>query len=180
MSERVIRTSRLDLVVGTLAHVEAELAGPEALEALLGVPVPSAWPPGEYDRGALEYFRGQLVAGGPDVVGWYGWYALVRGPDGKPESLVAAAGYMGPPADGMVEIGYSVLPDARNRGYAREMVSALVAHAFEHAAVREVIAQTSDENIASTRVLQACGFEQVGPGSEPGLVRYRARRVLSA
>ncbi len=172
MSERVIRTRRLDLVAATLAHIEAELEGPGALAALLGVPIPEGWPPGEYDAAALEFFRGQLQAGGPEAVGWYGWYAIARG-----VGLVGSAGYLGPPREGVVEIGYSVVPEARNQGYAREMVSALVAHAFEAPAVREVSAHTSDENVASTRVLLACGFERVGPGAEPRSIRYRRLRA---
>ncbi len=175
-TERLIPTERLDLVAASLAHVEAELAGEDALAALLGVSVPEGWPPGEYDRGALEYFRAQLQAGGPDAVGWYGWYAIARGADGARIGLVAAAGYLGPPRDGVVEVGYSVVPHARRQGYATEIVSALVAHAFEEPAVREIIAHTSDENVASTRVLRACGFEAVGPGTEPGSIRFRTRR----
>ncbi len=180
MTERLIRTQRLDLVAATLAHVEAELEGPDALAALLGVPIPGGWPPGEYDRGALEFFRGQLEAGGTEAVGWYGWYALTRGPDGRRVSLVAAAGYLGPPRQGVVEIGYSVMPEARNQGYAREIAAALVAHAFAHPTVREVIAHTSEDNVPSGRVLRACGFESIGPGPEPGSIRYRAQRVARA
>ncbi len=180
MNERELRTKRLDLVAATLAHVEAELEGPDALAALLGVPIPSGWPPGEYDRAALEYFRGQLEAGGTEAVGWYGWYAVARGPDGRRERLVAAAGYLGPPREGVVEIGYSVMPEARNQGYAREIVSALVAYALADATVREVIAHTSEDNAPSGRVLLACGFERIGPGPEPGSIRYRARRVARA
>ncbi len=177
MNEHVIRTKRLELVAATLRHVEAELEGPGALAALLGVPVPDGWPPGEYDRSALEYFREQLKAA-PEAVGWYGWYAITRGVD-RP-SLVAAAGYLGPPRDGLVEIGYSVVPDARGRGYAREIVSALVAQAFEQPEVGEVIAHTTDENMASRRVLLACGFEDVGPGAEARSLRFRVKRVPCA
>ncbi len=144
---------------------------------MLGVPVPNGWPPGEYDRSALEFFRGQLETGGREAVGWYGWYAIARGLDGSRLGLVAAAGYLGPPRDGIVEIGYSVVPAARNQGYAREIVSALVARAFEEPAVGEVVAHTSDENVASWRVLRACGFERVGPGTEPQSIRWRVQRA---
>ncbi len=177
MNEHVIRTKRLELVAATLKHVEAELEGPGALAALLGVPVPDGWPPGEYDRSALEYFRGQLQFA-PESVGWYGWYGIARGVD-RP-GLVAAAGYLGPPRAGLVEIGYSVVPEARGQGYAREIVSALVAHAFEQPSVLEVIAHTTDENLASRRVLLACGFEDVGPGAEPRSLRFRVQRVPCA
>lgn len=173
----ILRTSRLDLVAATLAHLEAELASPSTLDAALGVEIPDGWPPGEYDRDALEFFHAQLTAGGPDHVGWYGWYAITRNPQGERESLVAGAGYMGPPSGGIAEIGYSVIPSARRQGYATEIVAALVSHAFAQATVHEVVAHTSDANVASTQVLLRCGFERVGAGTEPGSVRHRITRT---
>ncbi len=180
LNERLLRTKRLDLVASTLQHVEAELKCPSALGPLLGASIPPGWPPGEYDRHALEFFHSQLQAGGRGVIGWYGWYAIARNSQGVRESLVAGAGYLGPPSDGVVEIGYSVIPDARRQGYATEIVAALVARAFEEPSVQHVIAHTSDENVPSTRVLLACGFERVGPGTEPGSVQYRAKRTPHA
>jgi RimJ/RimL family protein N-acetyltransferase len=177
--ELLLRTRRLELVATTLRHIEAELQSPQALEPLLGIAIPTGWPPGEYDRPALEFFRDRLLAGGPSHVGWYGWYALTRDLAGRRESLVAGAGYLGPPSGGTVEIGYSVIPDARGRGYAPELVEALVAHAFEFPEVQRVIAHTSDSNVASTQVLLKCGFTRVGPGTEPGTIEYQRERTMA-
>ena len=176
-TELVVRTPRLDLIAATLEHIDAELRGHVALQSVLGASVPRDWPPGEYDRGAQEFFRARLASDGPSQVGWLTWYAVTRNAAGIRESLVAGAGFLGPPADGAVEIGYSVVAGARGRGYAGEIVNALVEYAFEHPAVNEVVAHTSDENVASTRVLLGCGFSRVGPGREPGSVEYRARRT---
>lgn len=177
-TELVVRTPRLDLIAATLQHVEAELQDRSALERLLDARVPSSWPPGEYDRAAQEFFRTQLASGGPSLVGWLTWYAVTRDPAGRREALIAGAGFLGPPADSAVEIGYSVVPEARGRGYATEIVKALVTHAFQSQGVNEVIAHTSDENVPSTQVLLRCGFTRVGPGSEPGSVEYRTRRTV--
>jgi len=179
-NELLLRTRRLDLVAATLEHIQAELQAPGALGPLLGVHIPEGWPPGEYDRNALEYFQAQIQAGGPGQVGWYSWYAISRNSQGKREGLVAGAGYLGPPKDGTVEIGYSVIPTARRQGYATELVAALVSRAFEEPSVQQVIAHTSDANTASTQVLLRCGFARVGPGSEPESVQYRTRRTPSA
>jgi RimJ/RimL family protein N-acetyltransferase len=170
--ELVICTKRLHLIAMTLAHIEAELQGGQALGALLGVSIPSSWPPGEYDRDALEFFRGRLLAGGPSHLGWYSWYAIGCDAEGRREKLLAAAGYFGPPSDGSVEVGYSVIPEARGRGYATEIVDALVGRAFEEPGVRVVIAHTVDSNVPSTRVLLRCGFRRVGPGQRPGTIGY--------
>ena len=178
--ELILRTPRLELVATTLEHIEAELISPQALEPLLGVRIPPSWPPGEYDRDALEFFRDRLRAGGPSQVGWYGWYAMTRDDCGRRETLVAGAGYLGPPSAGSVEIGYSVIPEARGLGYATELVQVLTDHAFTHPEVRFVTAHTSDHNVPSTKVLLQCGFHRVGPGTEPGSVAYRRERIPSS
>jgi ribosomal-protein-alanine N-acetyltransferase len=170
------RTARLELIAATLDLVAAELDGPEALGAVLGVPVPPSWPPGEYDRDALEFFTARLVAGGPAALGWYNWYAVTIGPDGRRAALVAGAGYMGPPADGIVELGYSVVPEARSRGFATEIVQALALRALSVDGVRKVIAHTLESNTTSQGVLKRAGFTCVGPGAEPGLLRFERAR----
>lgn len=174
-AERCLRTDRLDLVAATLRHVDAELQDRDALALLLGARVPASWPPGEYDRDAQSFFRAQLQRD-PTRVGWLTWYAISRHGDGTRDTLVAGAGFFGPPAEGAVEIGYSVVPEARGRGFAGEVVGALVAFAFAHPAVERVIAHTTDENVASTKVLLRNGFHRVGAGAEPGSVAYVTRR----
>ncbi len=177
-----IATPRLDLVAGTLALAEAELRDPAELAASLGCIVPPSWPPGEYDRTAIEYLRDRMREGGEVCAGWYSWYALERGAAAAtaPPTLVAAGGYFGPPVDGEVEIGYSVIPEAQGRGIATEMARALVAHAFEQPLVRSVRAHTFDSNPASIRVLEHCGFARVGPGEQPETVRFRVGRPRGA
>ena len=175
----VARTARLELIAATLDLIEAELAGPDALGALLGVPVPPSWPPGEYDREALEFFTARLLAEGPAALGWYNWYAITIGADGRRQALVAGAGYLGPPADGIVELGYSVVPEARGRGFATEMVQALALRALSVDGVRKVIAHTLESNMTSQGVLQRSGFMRAGPGAEPGVLRFERARSLA-
>jgi ribosomal-protein-alanine N-acetyltransferase len=170
------RTARLELIAATLDLIAAELTGPDALGAMLGVPVPASWPPGEYDQDALQFFTARLVAGGPAALGWYNWYAITIGADGRRESLVAGAGYMGPPADGMVEIGYSVVPEARGRGFATEIVQALAERALSVDAVHKVIAHTLASNITSQGVLKRSGFIPAGAGAAPDLLRFERAR----
>ncbi len=170
------RTARLELIAATLDLVQAELVGPDALGALLGVPVPASWPPGEYDQEALQFFTAVLVSGGPAAIGWYNWYAISLDAAGHREALIAGAGYLGPPANGVVEIGYSVVPEARGRGFATEIVQALTARALCVDTVQRVIAHTLDANTSSQRVLRRCGFVPAGPGAEPGLIRFERAR----
>jgi RimJ/RimL family protein N-acetyltransferase len=175
-AELSFRTQRLELVAATLEHVLAEFSGRGALAALLKVQVPSSWPPGEYDRDALEFFKSKLESASPEEHGWYNWYVISLGTSGFGQSLVAGAGYFGPPSRGTVEIGYSVVPEARGQGYATEIVEALVAHAFKSQRVRSIIAHAQDTNEASSSVLRRCGFRAVGPGLAAGSTRYERRQ----
>lgn len=169
---RILFSPRLSLVAATLRQVEAELTGPRSLGLLLGVAVPASWPPGEYDRNAQEYFRDRLAAASPADAGWFGWYAISESAPFTSPTLVAAAGFLGPPdPDGTAEIGYSVVPEATGLGYATEAVKALLAWALGNGASR-VVAHTTPSNAASVGVLRRCGFVEEGPGAEPGSVRF--------
>lgn len=178
MNTPSIRTDRLELIAASLADVLAELEGGDALARRLSVDIPSSWPPGEYDRNALEYFKSKLEVAEPEQQAWYGWYAISMSNEGIRQSLIAAAGYLGPPdPEGTVEIGYSVVPEARGKGYAAEIVEALVTQAFQTTAVSLVIAHTEDANIASAAVLSRCGFHVGSPGPEPGTHRHERSRL---
>jgi [ribosomal protein S5]-alanine N-acetyltransferase len=173
-----MRTKRLEIVAATLEHLCAELDSPTQLEKLLCAAIPEGWPPGEYDRPAIEFFRDRL-AESPSMAGWLTWYAIERASDGRAARLVAAGGYCGPPdADGSVEIGYSVVQDCRSRGIATELVAALVGHALSFSEVRRVVAQTRVDNVGSIIVLDRCGFVLIGPGRDAGLLRYACERAV--
>ena len=87
----LIRTECLELVPATLAHIEAEMEYSEKLGRLLGAEIPTSWPPGEYDRSAMEFFRARLSESG-EAVGWYGWYAIHRPVEGDGAVVIGAGG----------------------------------------------------------------------------------------
>jgi len=77
--------------------------------------------------------------------------------------VIGHAGYHGPPDEtGMVEVGYSVDPRYRRRGYAREMLTVLVRRARTEPGVRTVRASISPDNAASLATIAGFGFSQVG------------------
>jgi [ribosomal protein S5]-alanine N-acetyltransferase len=175
-----IVTLRLDLVPARLAALDTELRSPANLSAVLGVEVPEGWPPGEYDLSAIRYFRDHLAAD-PDASDWYSWYAMLRPVGTGVPTLIAAAGFFGPPDDGgSVEIGYSVVPAFAGHGFATEIVRALVDHAFATGRVRRILAHTTAGNIGSVKVLEHAGFAYVGPGRDPGTVEYLMTHPLQA
>ena len=174
-----IETSRLLLVPATPAALRAELVGREALAEVLGVEVPESWPPELYDADAVRWTLAALEEGrGAD--GWSFYYVIERPTPGAPARLCGGGGFVGiPDATGTVEVGYSIVPERRRRGYAREMVEACVAWAFAHPEVSRVIAHTLPHLITSIRVLESTGFAFVGPHAAAGeadAIRYERRR----
>jgi [ribosomal protein S5]-alanine N-acetyltransferase len=157
-----IKSERLELISSSAAHIRIELETPELLAEKLNARVSKHWPSGEYDRDAMLFFLSCFEQGGEDANGWYGWYVIDDDAHTHVRSLVGAGGYFGPPANGTVEIGYSVLPEWQRQGYATELVKALVLHAFSFANIDRIIAHTAPENLASCKVLVANGFQNVG------------------
>src|SRR5262249_24114593 len=140
-----IVTARLELIASTAAHLSAEISNRVEFGRLLNAEVPANWPPKSITD-AIPTFLKWLEAE-PDHVGWYNWYSLAN------NTLIGSGGFMGPPKGGMAKVGYSVLPQYQRRGFATEMVAALVDWAFANPEVRTICAETEWENRASVRVL---------------------------
>jgi RimJ/RimL family protein N-acetyltransferase len=168
-----LESVRLRLIAATPLLVAEDLKGGACLAAALKVDVPDNWPPELYDRRAMEY-AGRQVAD-PLEQGWAFWYLIDRQDD--PEVLIGVCGFKGrPDREGAVEIGYSMLSQYRNQGFATEAVSRLVSWAFSHGTVREVAAETFPYLSESIRVLEKNGFIFRGRGSEHGVIRYSVQR----
>ena len=100
----------------------------------------------------------------------YGFSLIVRLEDGV---VIGEIGFVAPPRDGTVTIGYAVVPAARRHGYATEAIVALSEWALAQPGVAEVHAQTLPDNEPSVRALLRAGF--VEEGSSPQLRRFTRR-----
>lgn len=169
----MIQTSRLNLIPATVPLARAEIGDQPEFARQLGASVPVNWPP-ETLADALHLFLEWMEAA-PDRVGWFGWYALAADEGTAERTLVAAGGFKGPPNEGTAEIGYSVLPQFQGRGFATEIVGALVPWALSQPGVLRVVAETEWANPASVRVLRKAGFAAIGPSTEPGGERFEFR-----
>lgn len=121
--------------------------------ALPGTLADGALPPAFVAKRSLQ----QLEAGADPH--WCSTFLIVRQPD---SAIVGACGFKNEPANGCVEIGYGVAPSWRKQGIATAAVSALLRTAFASSEVDRVLAQVNPENVASTRVVHALGFEASG------------------
>lgn len=171
----MLSTTRLKLVPASLEHVRAEIADHRQFAQMLQATVPANWPP-ESAADALPLFLAWLEAA-PDQAGWFGWYALLLDSGTASPELVGGGGFLGPPLQGEVQIGYSMLPQFQQRGIATEMVAGLVGWALNHPEVTHLVAETEWENPASVQVLRKIGFTPVGATNGDGGMRFELRRV---
>lgn len=124
------------------------------LAQLLNIIIPDTWP---VLPDSLPYYLDKLNEDYSNN-GWL-YYIVINSSN---NSLVGDCSYFGKPdGEGIVEIGYSVVPELRNLGYAREMVEVLLNRAFSFDSVVRVIARTDEDNPASIKVLEKNGFSYV-------------------
>jgi RimJ/RimL family protein N-acetyltransferase len=69
---------------------------------------------------------------------------------------------LGHPAGKLLEIGYSLVPSERGKGYGTEAVGIMVDYLFLSKDVMRVQACTDARNVASQRVLEKAGFKKEG------------------
>jgi ribosomal-protein-alanine N-acetyltransferase len=90
----------------------------------------------------------------------FGIWVMIEGTSG---TVVGDLGFRGPPDDaGTIELGYSVVPSRRRRGYGTEAAAALVAWAHSQPNVRVIAAGCDPNNAASIRILETVGFRRAG------------------
>jgi RimJ/RimL family protein N-acetyltransferase len=174
----LLATPRLRLVPVNGTTVRADLAGPEHLSISLDSDLADDWPPGLWadDRPILA----EVLATMRDDDGWRPWYWLLRQADGSLR-LIGVGGFSGPPDDqGVVTLGFSMVPSLWRRGYASEAVAALVEWSSRQHDLRVIEAFTENDNLGSIKVLQNNGFVQLGWGSTPTTRRYELRRPTPA
>lgn len=174
----MLRTRRLLLRAATPELAAADLHNRSVFARLLNAYVPEDWPPPLNDDNSKTYTLSYLEEN-PDAVGWSTWYFLRPGENGGSSEAIGIGGFKGKPSQGMVEVGYSVMPAWQRLGFASEAVAALIAWAFSHSEVQVVIAETLPSLLASIRVLEKNGLHWLGQGSEEGVIRYGRRKLSS-
>ena len=93
-----------------------------------------------------------MMPSGPDA--WTPRH-IVRRSDGL---VVGSIGCFGPPEQGVVEVGYGLVADARRGGLMTDVLSGFV-RSLEAAGL-SVVAHTDPDNVASHRVLARLGFQR--------------------
>jgi RimJ/RimL family protein N-acetyltransferase len=85
---------------------------------------------------------------------------VARNEDGE---AVGDCNFKGAPNDvGIIEIADYVYPEHRNKGYSTEMMSGMIDWASEKEETVFVLASIDKENKPSLRVINKCGFRNIG------------------
>ena len=94
----------------------------------------------------------------------------------KPGTIVGDFCFKGVGADGTVEIGYGLREGFCGNGFMTEALLSVSDWALKQDGVKKVIAETTEENEASKKVLQRAGFLFSGQYGEEGPVYYKSDR----
>jgi len=157
----MVRSARLDLVSLSPLILEALLDGRRGdAGAELSARLPVDWPDADVEP-FLRLRLGQMVED-PEAQRWL-VRALVRRHD---RVMVGHAGFHGPPgfgglAPGKAELGYTVFPAFRGRGYATEAALALMEWA-EGRGISRFVASVGPANAPSLAIVRKLGFVQTG------------------
>lgn len=171
-----LQTKRLTLIPATREVLAADLNDRGRFSRLLQARVPAAWPPPLMDEGVIREFL--RIQDDPSGSLFAAWYWVLNDPATGTGTLIGNGGILqarGRPDTAV--LGYSVLDEFWNRGYATEAVGALVPVIFSLPGITRIIATTYPDLAASIRVLEKNGFVKTedvpaGAGAEEGTVCY--------
>jgi [ribosomal protein S5]-alanine N-acetyltransferase len=161
MDVPAIVSARLELVSLPPAVLNALLDGRrDDAETHLSIPLPADWP--DADIEPFLRLRLEQMLRDPGAQKWL-VRALVRRCDA---TMIGHAGFHGPPgsnglAADKVELGYTVFPAFRGRGYATEAAAALMEWAAR-AGARRFVASVGPGNEPSLAIVRKLGFVQTG------------------
>ena len=145
------------------------MENPAKLALLLHAEI-DKWPPPGNDEATLRWTYEKLKAN-PSSAGFFTWYVVLT--EGDRRKLIGLVAFKGPPDQaGTIGAGYSILEAYQQRGIGSEATRAIMQWAFRNPAIRRIDAETFPGLRHSIRVMERCGMKFLGPGSEPGTIRY--------
>ena len=155
MTDSPLHAERLDLLPLD-PRAAAALPDDRALAArMVGARLAADWPAPDL----LDVLPMQAAAS-PESARFGVWVIIER----ETNTVVGDIGFFGPPgADRTVEVGYSVVPDRRERGYATEAARTLLGWALVQPGISMVVAGCDPTNLPSIRTLERLGFARVEP-----------------
>ena len=150
-------TRRLRLIPFSLDLKKAAIHDKARLIEMLGVSIPEQWPDPDLAEALPSFVENMENA--PTYPVW-DWLAIHR----LDQAVIGDIGFVGgPDQDGVVEVGYSIVPEYRKQGYATEMARSLIEWAIQEKSIKGITAACLNDNIGSIKVLEKIGMRQVEP-----------------
>jgi ribosomal-protein-alanine N-acetyltransferase len=148
-----IDTERLQLITFTVEMMEAFLKGNNEIEKITPYRVAPEYPLEVYKQ-FFEYKINRFRKY-PFENEWEG--IIIHKEDNM---IMGDMGFKGGPNDeGIIDLGYSIVPSYQGKGYATEMGKAMVDWGISQPNVNRVIAACNPDNFASIQVLEKIGFK---------------------
>lgn len=147
------------ILPATVEHLTALREDRATFGELIGSEVPAQWP--EFPE-SIDFTIARLTEHPHEADWWMHFFLAESG-----ARLVGSGGFVGPPQDGVVEIGYEIAPEFRNRGLATAAAGAMIEKATAGGRVSTVVAHTMPTQNPSTTVLRRLGFQHVGEVDDP-------------
>ena len=163
MTERVLRTSRLEITPLSAEGIEALIGGDgERLRTLAGAEFPRPAAPPPYMADSLPVVLARLRRH-PEESEWWNWI-IVRRDTREAVGAIALGGR--PDAAGAVLIGYAMYPGSEGNGYATEAVRAMMEWVFAQPGVRTVRALAPVWNTPAVHVAEKVGMRPVASNED--------------
>jgi RimJ/RimL family protein N-acetyltransferase len=155
-----IRCERLEMPLLSLDQLE-RLTGDDAgsVASELNAVLSPEW---LASVGRIAAYRARQIREHPTDAPWLFRPILLRDA-GQPRPAIGYLNFHGAPDErGMLEIGYTLLPEARGQGYAIEAVRAAFEWATRVHGIRHFRASVSPDNDRSLNLIGKLGFVQTG------------------
>jgi [ribosomal protein S5]-alanine N-acetyltransferase len=135
--------------------------------------VPKSWPPPLMTHDTIQEFLELLKD--PENIRLYAFYWVKKKEKLTDERVLIGSGGFFFKKTGDWELGYSVLDEFQNQGYATEAVNRLLEWIFSTLKPDRVVASTYPYLYASLRVLDKSGFSIIGKGDEEGTFLFERK-----
>jgi RimJ/RimL family protein N-acetyltransferase len=163
--DRLVRSDRLELRLLTPEQMDRVAAGDvEALATELDAAIGADW---VRKVRWLAAMRAKQVRERPQDRPWL-LRTIVRAEPGQPREVIGYLNFhAGPNEQGQVEIGYTLMPEARGHGYAIEAVRAMFEWATRAHGIRRFRASVAPDNERSLNLIGKLGFRHTGEQWDP-------------
>ena len=103
----------------------------------------------------------------PELLGWGAWFVTLA----DNNQVIGDIGFKGKPdKQGIVEVGFGIIPEMHNKGIATESVRAIIGWALSSIKVKKIVAECLIDNIPSIKVLEKLGMTRTG--MENGMINW--------